>query len=345
MTLKSFVQVTMLTSLFSVPALAATEDNNLKGSFRIESQNETVVAIKKDITPLEEKDKQFNFDWNNYTTIAANKNNIGQVEIFIAQINDVSKLSKPEQKALASLLYKLGTYYTHVARDSNSSITKLTTATPFLNSKEEKAWNANQLAYAYEQRYSSSKLAADKEKSLFYANKVLTQLYPNEKNSITAFANCIKGLLEGDDKNYAAAEKYFQTALAIYDLSPKKHDNQYARIQNRLANAMLDQARNEEAIALLKQVKKYWSQQGHLSQSPYAARNMLSLGHAYLKTNNPKAACEEYKTAVAIYKNIYGSKSTLLVKPYQALAESYRKIGSLEHASAFDKKAKDLAKA
>lgn len=216
----------------------------------------------------------------------------------------------------------------------------------FFKTKEEKAWNDNQLALAYEQRYTVSKQSADKEKSLYYTNQVLSQLYPKAKNKITAFANCVKGLISSDDKNYIQAENQFKTALAIYDSIPNSKDNQLARIKNRLADAMMDQPnRQKEAIAMMIEVKRYWAQQGSVQQNPYAARNLISLGHAYLKTGNPKAARDQFKIAVNTYKNVYGEKSPRLAKAYQSLAESYRKLGSQEQATVYDKKAQSVLSA
>ena len=345
MTVKSFIRFVFCLALLSLIKFTHA-DEVIKRPFSIETEKETVMAVKPDLGPIEEQDKKFNFDWNQQTTIAANLKQIQSVEKFIASIDDASKLNKYERDALGNLLYKLGTFYSHVARDPNSAIAKLTLAAPFLTSKEAKAWNDSQLAYAYELKYASDLQPTDKEKALYYTNKVLSERYPRTKNKIVAFAYCVKGLIESDEKDYVEAEKHLRTALATYDAASGSKDNQYARTKNRLATTILDQhGRDQEALTMLKQVKKYWIANGQINHDPYAARNLLSLGHAYLKTGNAKAARDEFKTAIAIYKYVYGTNTMLLVKPYQLLAEAYRKLGSIDQASAYDKKASDIISA
>lgn len=354
MTMKSVCQFVLSLAALQYFGIALADDVTqqpvtdefIKHPFTIETSEGTVTAIKPDIGPIEQQSINFTFNWNDQATFADNTKKISELEKFIASIDDLPKHPEREQQALGSLLSNLGSYYTHIARDPDSAIAKLTLAASLLNTKEEKAWNDNQLAYAYAQKYAISKQPVYKEKSLFYANKVLSILYPNQQNKIVAFAYGIKGLLDSDDKNYAEAEKYFTQSLHIYEQLPHGKDDQYARIKNRLANTIIDQnGRDVEGLTLLQDVKKYWATRGTVKQNPYAARNMVALGHAYLKTGNAKAARDELKASIAIYKNIYGANSMLLVKPYQLLAQAYRKLGSLEQASALVKKANEIINA
>lgn len=290
-------------------------------------------------------DKDFNFDWNNYTTIAPNHAKLERIEAFLKTNHSHATLSASDQKALGKLLYKLGTFYTHVLREPDLAIEKMNLAQKLLVNKEDKAWNDNHLAYAYEQKFAVSKLDADKNKSLYYINQVISTLYSNKSNKEVAFAYCVKGLVQNDAKEYMLAENSFKKALAMYEAMPNGKDDQYARAKNRLADIILEQnGRDQESLAMLLQLKKYWVEKKNASQSPYAARNLISLGKAYLKTNNAQAARDEFDSAILIYTNIYGSNSSLLAKPYQLLSETYKKLGNLEQASIYIEKANSLNK-
>jgi hypothetical protein len=272
---------------------------------------------------IQQHEKDFNFDWNNFATIAPGKAKIGKTEAFLNTITDYSHLNKADRQALGKLYYKLGTYYTHVTRESDLAIFKMNLADAFLKEKQDKAWNYNHLAYAYEQKFAASGKTSDKENALEYVNKVIAGLYSNAKNKETAFAYCVKGLVLNDAKNYLLAELSFRLALKMYESLPDGKDDQYARAKNRLANIILDQnGRDKEALVMLEQLKQYWLAKGNIGQDPYAARNFISLGQAYLKTGQKQAARNELNHAVAIYKNVYGEDSTLLAKPYQLLAEA-----------------------
>lgn len=138
MTLKSFFRYTLLTSALSISGIA-TADEIITRPFNIETEKGTVTAIKPDVGIIEAQDKAFTFDWNQFKTLADNKNQIRTIEKTIAKIDDVSKLNALEQQSLASLLYKLGTYYTHIARDPDSAITKLTSAAPLFQNERRKS--------------------------------------------------------------------------------------------------------------------------------------------------------------------------------------------------------------
>jgi tetratricopeptide (TPR) repeat protein len=292
---------------------------------------------------ISSNEKNFTFDWNNYSTIAPNQTKIAKTEAFLKTVNDYSNLSASDREALGKLLYKLGTFYTHVSRQPDLAIEKMNLAAILLTDKEDKAWNDNQLAYAYEQKYAASGETADKEKALTYTNKLITETYPNTKNKEVAFAYCVKGLIFNDAKDFSQAETNYKTALNIYEKIPGGKDDQYARAKNRLANIILEQnGREKEALGMLKQLKSYWAAKGNIQKNPYAARNLIALGEAYLKTGEVQTARDELNIATNIYKNVYGNSSKLLAHPYQLLSEAYIKTGNAEQASIYKEKVYDL---
>lgn len=260
-------------------------------------------------------EKNFNFDWNNYSTIEPNKAKIAATEAFLKTIPKNATLSTADRASLGKLLYKLGTFYTHVSHEPDIAIEKLNRAGSLLTNKQDKAWNDNHLAYAYEQKFAASGHDADKETALDYTHKVITNMYPEAKSKEAAFAYCVIGLVKNDSKKYKQAEISYKTALTIYESLLDGKDDQYARAKNRLANIILDQnGRDQEALAMLEQLKKYWLAKENISHDPYAARNFISLGQAYLKVGNTKAAHAEFENAITIYKNVYGKNSAMLAK-------------------------------
>lgn len=288
-------------------------------------------------------EKNFNFNWDNYKTVQANMLKVNRTEKFVDSIQNVSALNAVDREALAKLLYKLGTYYTHVSRQPDLAIAKLTLAGTLFTDKNEIAWNDNHLAYAYELKYAKSGVNSDKEKSLAYVNKVVNEIYPNVKNKQVAFAYCVEGLVFNDAKEYPQAEASYKAALKIYDMHINGQDDQYARTKNRLAKTILDQnGREEEALRLLLQLNRYWAAKGDISRDPYAARNDLYLGEAYLKIQKAKLASDQFKKAIAIYKNIYGENSVLLAEPYQWLAQAYKSMGDDKQAEIYQQRGAEL---
>lgn len=187
---------------------------------------------------LRQYDKTFTFDWNKHTTIAANKRQIDKIESLLKNTHDTGQLNDADRKALGSLLYKLGTFYTHVTPKPDLAIARMNQANTILANKQDKAWNYNHLAYAYELKYAISSQADDKEKALYYTNKVISQLYPQMQNKEVAFAYCVKGLIYSDTKDYAMAETNFKTALQIYESIPGGKDEQYAKAKTHLATVL-----------------------------------------------------------------------------------------------------------
>lgn len=294
---------------------------------------------------LEKFAKNFDFDWSQSTTIAQNKPQVLEIDAFLKKIEDNAKLNKADQQLVGELSYKLGTYFTHIARDPQSAIDKLNQAEVLLPSKEGKAWCYNQLAYAYEQKYANTRMTADKERALYYTSKVITDFYPNEKNKEVAFAYSIKGRVQKEAHEYSEAEASFKTALTIYESLPNGKDDAYARTKSKLADTLLEQNHSDKtALSTLEEIKQYWQSKKNPLQNPYAAHNLLSLGVAYLRIDNIKEAQANIKQAISIFENVYGAGSPQLVRPYELLSQTYKKAGDQKLANAYEAKAASLTR-
>lgn len=286
---------------------------------------------------------RFDFDWNNHTTIPGNKNKIEEIEAFLKTNPDFSKLSNAEQQSLGRMLYKLGTFYTHVSRQPDLAIEIMDVADKYLKNKTDKAWNYNTLALAYEQKFFQTRRETDDKKGFYYTNKVIYDLYQRAQNKEVAFAYCVQGILRNDEKNYGLAENSFKTALNIYEKIPYVKDDQYLRAKNRLANVILAMnGRDLEAISMFEEIKKYWLNKPNYTQNPYAARNLISLGQAYFKVGDVAKGAEQIENSINIYQNVYGKKSELLVKPFTLLSEAYKKLDNDRLSEACEKKAKEI---
>lgn len=294
---------------------------------------------------LEKFEKTFNFDWSQSATINHNKQRIAEIEMVLKKINDHSTLDKEDQRLVGDLSYKLGTFYTHVAQEPNLAIDKLNLAQTLLSAKEAKTLCDSQLAYAYEQKYAVERLTADKDKALYYSSKVITDLHPQIKNKEVAFAYSVKGHIQNDTNEYNQAEAAFKMALAIYDSLPNGKDDFYIRTKSKLADTILEQNhRDKEALTLLEGLNEYWQSKGNASQNPYAAGNLVSLGKAYLKTGNIKEAQAAIKQAISIIETVYGAGSLQMVKPYELLAQTYKKAGDQKLSDAYGQKAAAIAR-
>jgi tetratricopeptide (TPR) repeat protein len=300
------------------------------------------VSFAETATPdtIKSIEKNFNYTWSDVVAVPPDKLQVKKIEAFLKTLPASSTLPTADRYALGKLYYKLGTYYAYTAHKPESAITKLNLVDALLTSKENKAWTYNQLAYAYELKYAATGHAADKKKSLAYTNKVINEMYAAKKTREVAFAYSVKGLVLNDAKDYSSAEASYKKSLKIYASLPTGKNDQYQRRTTVLAGIILNQhGREKEALALLEQVKHYWIAKGHLSENPNAATNFISLGQAYLKVGDIEAAHVELCSAMNIYKNVYGDKTTLLAKPYKLLAVAYKKQGDKKQALVYQNKA------
>lgn len=309
-------------------------------------QNDRVYDPTKlslvNITPYE---ADFTYDWNDYTTIAKNKDKVSVVETFIQSNPDLTRLNKNEKQAYGRLLYKLATYYTHVLHKADPSIQYLKASAEILKKKEQQVWISNQLAYAYEIKFSENHVDKDKLAALDYINQILNDKSPKKNDSAIAFAHSIAGLIEEASYNFGIAATHFQTAITIYKKSKHPQQDAYARAQNKLASVWLIMADKEKAaISLLKEVKGFWDKKGQSEHNPFAARNLLTLGEAYFKVNATEDAAKELQQSVQTLEEFYGEESNILIKPYQTLITINKKTGDSESIASYEKKLEILTK-
>lgn len=324
-------------------ALVANQPVKMAKELIIEANNNVIVP-ETDLDIIKKFAKSFHFDWSNYAGILDNKKAVSEVEPHFKKVNDFSKLTTEEKPEVGLFLYRLGTFYTHIARQPDLAINALNEADPLLPNKEEKIWNYNHLAYAYEQKYALTGNDADKLKAYEYLNKVIYPMNPDQKNKAVAFAYSIQGLVQMDAKDFAQAETSFKHSLQIQESLPSK-DVLYAHTKYRLAENLLNQkGRDQEALALLEQAKQFWQNKSDITQDPFAARNFVLLGQAHMKVGQNQAAREDLTRAISIYQTVYGQNSSQLIEPYQNLAELYEKMGDSKQAELYGKKAAILSK-
>lgn len=351
MSLKTILKHIAVLILLGMTCWAIADNNKDSGK---DSGDDTDLVIQEDkifdlnklttddIQPFE---KTFNFDWNNHLTIEASSKKVVTIETFLQTNSDYSKLSSDDRQALGKILTKLGAYYAHILKRTDLAIEKIKLADSLLINKQEKAWNYDNLAYAYALKYADTDEAEDKDKSLYYSDKVITTLYHDKENKSVAFAYCVKAMVQNNAQDYATAESNFKKSLSIYETIPDGKDEQYARAKNQLANFMLEQNNQDKtAVSVLEELKQYWQKQGKMDTNPYAARNLISLGQAYLKTGDAKEACTSFNEAIAILQKVYGNDSPLLVEPYQDLADTYEQLGDETQVQAYLQKANQVDK-
>lgn len=325
----------------------ASADKNT--SFVLAS-NATHIIIEKDkifdadilsFESVQYYEKNFNFDWQNHATLEPNKKKIQEVAKFLhaTKNKDYSKLSPAELASFGRLYLKLAAYYAHIERHPAHVIECMALADGFIKNKEDKAWSYDYLAYAYAQKFAGSHKIQDKKKALYYTNEVISKLYVNAKNKQVAFAYCVKGMLDNDEKNYGLAEGNFKTAISIYENLPNGKDEQYMRAKNKLATIQLQMDKNADAMKILKELNTYWTAKGDVEQNPYAASNFISLGQAYLKMRDNENARKELEQGINIYQHFYGYQNNILKQPYQLISEAYKNLGNQKQAEIYNQKA------
>lgn len=325
----------MRLNLWTILGLGIT---GLSLSFTLFANSDTKVPEQNTIAALQ---KSFTFNWNNYLSIEANKNKVQSTEKFIKNIKDLSKLNDQDRRDLGLVLFRLGTYYAHIARDPDAAIEKLNQANNFLTIKREKAWNYDQLAFAYEQKYAASHHDEDKRQVFHYTNLVINNLYENEAVKEVAFAYCVKGIVFNNAGDLEKAEKNIKTALNIYEQIPGAVDDQYTRVKGELASIVLNQSKHDErAITMMEQVNQYWQAKPDADKNPYAARNLIALAQGYFKVGKTKSARNSLLASISIYSSIYGENNNLLIQPYVMLANSYEKEKDIKQALVYSDKAK-----
>lgn len=280
--------------------------------------------------------QKFNFDWNDIRTLASNKKTIVTLENFIKTEPLIGQLNADDKEAYARMLYKLGTYYTHISKEPARAIPILSIALPLLHSASDKAWTQNHLAYAYEQLYAQSKHTEDHQQAIRYMTPVM-QADKHSQAKAIAFAYRTQGLLQRDDKNYTQAEDSLKIALRLHTA----RDTQYARTKHCLSEVLLTMDHHDvEALHDLQGIDQYWHKQPLYNQNPYAAHNLVVLGKGYIKVNQYPDAANVIERAIKTYQHVYGERSRMLAEPYELLAQVYQKLNNTKLAHASRKKSR-----
>ena len=304
--------------------------------------NKVYDPDKISIDSLQEYEKKFDFDWNDYSTVSANQTKINAIENFLKTNPDLSKLNIADKKSLGRILFKLSTYYIHITREIDLAIDHLNNASKYLKDHEDVNRINNQLAYAHAIKFSLSRKNDDKQKALILSNKVLNQ----SNNSFEkAFGYFVRGKIEGDANNFGHAEDNLKKSLQIYAKTSSNKKDQYARAKNLLASTILNiNGREREAVKMLEETHQYWVKKGNIEKNIYAARNLVTLGEAYYKIGYIDAAQKEVNAAIPTLEQLYGEKSQWLIGPYQLMSEAYRQSGDTKHSEEFQSKLKQISK-
>lgn len=334
-----------IVGLLLLSPLAIAEDVTAGTQFIV--QNDQVIISPHMIgSTFEQANKAFTYDWTQYTSIAANQKKVPEVEALLNKKGSLNSLSAAEKQQVAELSFKLGSYYISTGR-TDLAVPELEIADKLFTQPADKAKTYNQLALAYERNYATSKDAADFNNAMSFTNKVLRDIYPGIKNADTAFAYSIQGLLQNNANQMAAAEYSFKQAIMTYASLPNSMNEMSARAKNKYAAILLtrtDKEKDAEALLQLEQAKAFWMAQENFYQTPYAARNFITLGKAYLKTGNAQGACDEANRALPIYKSIYGINNRILEQPYNILASCYTKLGDTKMADTYKSKLAEIKK-
>lgn len=292
----------------------------------------------------------FTLNWDNLASIIANKDKIDEIKNFLKNTSEaeLNQLTPEYKNALGTMLQKLGGYYVNYTHQPDLAIQYLQIAQSLFHGKHKMndlAWNDGYFAFAYEQKFEATGDEKDKDKANDYADKVIALYHNHPQHKALAFAYCIKGLIANEERNYSTAELAFTNAINIYEKISNPFDPQVIRAKNKLASIKIDgQGPNDDTLNTLLDIKQFWFSQKNVMQNPYAARNLLSLGHAYLKTGQITQAREQFEKVIAIYTRIYGTDTELLVKPYQLLSDTYTILGLGNLAETFQIKSNLLDK-
>lgn len=95
-----------------------------------------------------------------------------------------------------------------------------------------------------------SEQRADKDKALYYINKVLTQFHPQQQNQPqVAFAHYVQGMIQNSDNDIWAAELSYKKALDIFTKIKAANNNQYFMAKKALDNTLLNQKSRENVAS------------------------------------------------------------------------------------------------
>lgn len=323
----------LLLALITLPAPAQTP---APAGTQLIVQEDQQVTVP---TPLgrsyEEANKAFNYDWTQYSSIKANQGKVEAVNSLVNKIKNPAKLDPKQRQFAGELILKLGAFYINTGRPE-LALPLFEKAQAYLTTPADQATLANLIAFTHERDFATSHDLKEMPLILANTNKVIQQIFPNTKNDAVAFAWCIQGLAYNQAGDMKQAEACFTNAVGTYNALTDNFTEMSARARNKLAAILLTQPGHaREAIQLLEPAKAFWVTQTNLLETPYAARNFITLGKAYLQINETKPACDEFSRALVIYKNFYGITNLLLIEPYRLLSRCNKQLGDLNAAATY----------
>lgn len=263
------------------------------------------------MSQLTKYNQSFNFDWNDYRTIKPCKEQLAEISNFLSNKNNIDQAIKDgEEQELASLCYKLGTYYNHIKPDPKTApdlaIHYLSTAEKFFKG-EQLAWVHNHVAFSYQQKLALAKkdkkqddmadhvIAVHHYCNLAQQDYHLSNEIPHVK--ICAFSDCVRALGEYEVNEIIEAIADYRHALDLYEMIDAL-DDQYARAKNRWAMMLGDHNQYEVAEEAFAELENYWAKRDD-AQNPYPARFYVSYADFLMKRypDNLQLALDKYKKA------------------------------------------------
>lgn len=263
------------------------------------------------MSQLTKYNQSFNFDWNDYRTIKPCKEQLAEVSSFLSKQENIDQAIKDgEQEELASLCYKLGTYYNHIKPDPkvapDLAINYLSIAEKIF--KDEKlAWVQNHLAFSYQQKLALAKRDKKQDEMAihivqvhFNCNVAIQNYFLSKEVShikICAFNDCVRALGDYEVDSIKEALANYRHALDLYETIGAL-DDQYARAKSRWAMMLGDDHQYEAAQKAFTELEDYWN--AHQDPlNPYPARFYVSYADFIMKAypDNLQLALDKYKKA------------------------------------------------
>lgn len=320
-TLHFMGDVYMQMGIYDQAVCAYQQSLDIKQTLKLDKDmvNVTENALRK--AKLAEKNKDFDFDWNNYHTIQPNAEKIQDLEKFIEDtLPNKDKLDDQAKQEFGELCYKLGTFYNHIYikrepdRAPDLALQKLAIAKELLKSDEALGWVDNHIAFSYQQKLSAAKkknnqeeVYENRELARKHYGKVIDDFNNNEgpinhaHAKLFSFAFCVRALTEYELNELRSALFSYQIALDTYE-KINELDDQYARAKNAKARIHVDNNELDLAAILFKELEAYWYGAHYDSSNPYLARFEYTyaefLAKAYPK--NLSLALTHYQKAYEI---------------------------------------------
>lgn len=288
--------------------------------------------MPKEIKTIQEANEHFNFDWNDYRTFATSRANLTSIETFLNTAIPTSENSRQR----GELRYKLGTYYTHLASNPETALEHLNQAKKYLDPQKQQsqlAWTENHIAFANQQLFALSiknqhinEAAQYQKRALQDCEKIITahaMQQNTDSTKITAFAFCVRALVQYKNNQLNDAIKNYKFALSLYE----KHDltdDQYARAKNRMAAMLVENNQTREAEKAYAELEKYWSERKGSFHNIFCARFNMMHGDYLADSNKLESALTKYNHACRTLRLIEGKEASF-TKEVSVKAETVAK--------------------